>query len=137
MSKLSKFKAWTLIALSYVFSYGATLVSAYHYLAKDQISGKGGGFFYTVVGITLILAIVSINRLLNKMDANTFKSIFKGLMKIGIVFVLMFVATFISVNFDELSKVLMFTMFGLALGTLVEVLAVHKYGDYIREVGVL
>lgn len=137
MSKLSKFKAWTLIAISYIFSYGATLVSAYHYLAKDQLSGKGGGFFYTVVGITLILAIVSINRLINKMDANTFKSIFKGLMKIGIVFILMFAATFISVNFNELSKVLMFTMFGLALGTLIEVLAVHKYGDYIREVGVL
>lgn len=140
MSKRHKIYTWLLITLSYVFSYGSTLVASYHYLAKDLIkesSIKGGGFFFAITGITLITAIVSLTKLINRMKANVFKSIFKGLMKVGIIFIIKFTVTYVSVNFEALSSVLMFTIFGMILGTSVEAYTVHKYGDYVREVGVL
>lgn len=140
ISKKGKFLTWFLIILSYVFSYGSALVASYFYLAKDHLgssAGKGGGFFYTVVGIILITLIISTTKLINKMGANVFKTIFKGLMKIGIIFVIKFATSYVSLNFQALTNVLSFTVLGMMLGTITEMIAVQKYGDYIREVGVL
>lgn len=140
MTKKQKFTAWFLIIMSYVSTYGAALSASYIYLAKDIVkseSFKGGGFLYFVVGVIVVTFVVSVTKLINKMKANGFKTLFKSLMKIGVLLFLSFFVRYIAHNFEALYKVLGFTIFGLGLGTTFEMIVVTKYKDYIQEVGIL
>lgn len=139
MTKRQKFKVWFLIALSYVFNFGTPFAAAYVYLAKDNVSKlpKGGAFFFIVGGIIAITFFVSVMKLINKMKANTFKSIFKGLVKVCIIIGIQFSLKYVTYNFIELLKVFNITIIGMVLGTLVETYVVSKYNDYVREVEIL
>lgn len=140
MTKKSKIFAWALIILSYVVTFGIPLTASYHYLAKETIAkdaGVGGAIFWIVTSIISLAAVISINKLINKMKANTFKSLFKGLSKIGFIYLLKMMLMFTTVNVQNLDKVIDFSIIGLVIGTLIQVFAVTKYNEYIREVGIL
>lgn len=140
MTKKSKIFAWVLIILSYVATFGIPLTAAYHYLAKETIAkeaGVGGALFWIVTAIISLAAVISINKLINKMKANTFKSLFKGLTKIGFIYLLKMMLMFTTINVQNLDKVIDFSIMGLVIGTLIQVFAVTKYNEYIREVGIL
>lgn len=140
MTIKKKLLAWLLVALSYAFKFLTPLIAGYHYLAKDVIAreaGKGGAFWYFFVSILVTVFFISMFKLVNKMKANFFKSMFRGLVNIGVVVFLMILTNYISYNFSALNKVLGFTVSGVAVGTLFEVAAVSFYGQYFREAGVL
>lgn len=140
MTKKSKFFAWTLIVLSYVATFGIPLAAAYKYLAQDTIAkeaGVGGAVFWIVVSIISLGLVISVNKLVNKMKANTFKSLFKAITKIGFVYVLKMMLIFTSVNVANLNKVIDFAIMGMVIGAILEVWAVSRYTEYIREVGIL
>lgn len=140
MTIKQKMFAWLLIALSYISSFATPLVASYFYLAKDKLAeeaGKGGAFFYIFVSIVFMVLVISLTKLVNKMKANVFKSIFKTFIKLSIVVFLMFMTSYVSYNFAALQKVLGFTVGGMALGSAFEIWAVAKYGKYFGEVGVL
>ena len=140
MTKKQKLLAWSLIILSYVFSYGTALAAAYHYLAKETLAkegGKGGAVFYLFVGVLSLVLVISVNRLIHKMKANTFKSLFRGITKVGFIFVVKLGLMYANVNAAALINVMDFTLLGMVLGIVTEMFVVHKYNAYIREVGIL
>ena len=140
MTKKSKIFAWSLIILSYVATFGIPLAAAYNYLARETIAkeaGVGGALFWIITSIISLAAVISINKLINKMKANTFKSLFKGLTKIGFIYLLKMMLMFTTVNVQNLDKVIDFSIMGLVIGTLIQVFVVSKYNEYIREVGIL
>lgn len=133
------FLVWFLIVISYLFKFGTALIASYHYLAKDVIresNVKGGVFYYTIVSIILLTLFVSVTKLINRMKANTFKSLFRGFTHISMVYFVMLISEYINANVKALTSVLQFTILGMLLGIVIEAVVVGKFKDYIREVGI-
>lgn len=134
-----KILAWVLIIGSYIFTYLTPMVASYYLLAEEQVeeAGKGGAFFWMVISISSVFAIVAIHRMVNRTKANMFKSFFKGLARIGFITLMAFLLRYVNFNLGAILNVIWITIGGSVIGVLLEMTAVGKYRDYIREVGVL
>lgn len=134
-----KLLVWLLIVIAYVLKFGTALVAGWHYLAKDIVresNVKGGIFYYTFIGVVVFALFISILKLINKMKANAFKTLFKGFTSIAVVYTILLLAVFINTNVLALTKVLQITISGMFLGTILEAYIVWKFNNYIREVGI-
>lgn len=134
-----KILAWLLIIGSYVFTYLTPMMASYFYLAVDKVeeAGKGGIAFWMVVSISSVFAIVALNRMINKTKANMFKSFFKGMARIGFIALMAFLVKYVNFNLANVLSVIYVSIGGSVVGVLLEMWAVGKYKNYIREVGVL
>lgn len=134
-----KIAAWSLIIGSYVFTYLTPMVASYYLLAEEKVeeAGKGGAFFWMMMSISAVFAIVAIHRMVNRTKANMFKSFFKGFSRIGFIALMAFLLRYINFNLAAILDVIWITIGGSVIGLLLEMTAVGKYKEYIREVGVL
>lgn len=133
-----KIISWFLIALHYGFIFVTPMIAAYFYLAKDTLdkAGKGGLLYFLIVGLAGGGLAIALLKLINKQKANGFKTIFRMGIKIGLMFGILNMVKYINVNLAALDKVLWITLGGFIVGSIIEFIAVSKYRDYIREVGV-
>jgi uncharacterized membrane protein len=134
----SKIIAWFLVTLSYLFTFVTPMVAAYYLLAQDKLeeASKGGFFYFLIIGVfggSLIIAFITI---INKQKANTIKTIFRFIVKIAILYGVLAFTNYIDYNITALLKVIYIASGGFIVGSLIEMFAVSKYRDYIREVGV-
>lgn len=129
--------AWVLIVLSYLTTFGVPIVGAYYFLAIEKVeeAGRGGIFYLTMVTIFTIIMVITLIKAVGKMEANLFKSIFRMAMRVLFVLGLIMLVKFIDFNEGKIISFLYTLLGGMALGSIIENVAVILYGDYIREVG--
>lgn len=133
-----KIGAWALTIMSYLATFVTPMVAAYYMLAQDTMeeAGKGGLLYFIIVGIFGGAGVITAIKILNKQKANSIKTILRTAVKITFLVLIVRMVEYIDFNIDKLIDVLYITIGGFILGSLFEWLAVHKYTDYIREVGV-
>lgn len=139
MTLKQKIAAWALIVGSYILTYLTPMVASYYLLAEEKVeeAGKGGAIFWMVMSVSAVFAIVAINRMVNKTKANMFKSFFKGFSRVGFIMLMAFLIRYVNFNLGAILNVIWITAGGSVIGILLEMWAVGKYKNYIREVGVL
>lgn len=135
---MKHFKTWVLIVLSYMFTFIPPVIAAYFFLAVEKVEemGKGGAFYYTIISIVGIVMIITLTKAVNNMRANLFKSIFKIALKVSILLGAVGMIKYIDFNMVNLIYFFYVSLGGVVIGSLLEIIAVWFYSDYIREVGV-
>lgn len=133
-----KVKAWLLIVSSWLFTFVSPLVSAYFLLAKPTTKEKYVlNFLFWVVAAVIVGALVMyINRQFANAKANGFKTIFKGVKSLALLGLLWFFLSYVDANIDKLIYVVAISIASVFVGKIFEFIAVVKYKDYVREVGV-
>ena len=133
-----KIKSWLLIVLAYLITFVTPMVAAYYLLAKDvmQEAGKGGLLYFLVIGVFGGGLIIAATKIINKQKSNVFKTIFRLGVKTLLLLSVLALVKYIDYNLQNLEYVLYIAFGGFAIGAIVEAIAVAKFTDYIREVGV-
>lgn len=133
-----KVKAWLLIILTYIFTFLTPVLAAFFLLADDvyKSESKGGFLFYLILTIVAVVFATYITRVVNKQKANHFKTIFKAGLFYGIMWLMLSLLDYVTFNIERLDLVIYISMVGYFLGALTKSLAVHRYYDYVRELGV-
>lgn len=134
---MKNFKAWVLIILSYITTFVTPMVAAYFLLAIEKVEevGRGGAFYFTIVSIIGVVMVITLTKAVNGMKANLFKSIFKIALKVAIILAIINSIKYVDLNMDKLLSFLYICLAGITVGSLLEIIAVYLYSDYIREVG--
>lgn len=134
---MKRLKVWVMIILSYIFTFVTPMVAAYFFLAIDKVSemGRGGAVYYTIISVIGIIMVITLNKAVGEMEANLFKSIFKIALKVAIILGVLNFIRYIDFNTDKLFNFMYVSLGGVVIGSILEIIAVYLYGDYIREVG--
>lgn len=138
MTAGKKFKAMTLVGMSLMSTFLAPLISAYFLLAKRESQEKfiAGAVFWIVASVIVGALVFYINKQFTQAKANVFKTIFKGIRNVALLGLIWFMLSYIDVHMQNLIYTVAISMASGLLGKLFEIIAVVKYKDYIREVGV-
>lgn len=138
MTAGQKFKAMTLVVLSLGTTFLAPLIAAYFLLAKRETQEKfiAGAVFWIVASIIIGALVIYINRQFTQAKANVFKTIFKGVRNIALLGFVWFALTYIELHMQNLIYTVAISMASVILGKVFEMIAVIKYKEFIREVGV-
>lgn len=133
-----KIMAWSLTILSYLFTFVTPMVAAYYLLAFETMeeSGRGGLLYFIIVGVFGGAGVITALKILNKQKSNIIKTILRASIKVLFMLLVLRMVEYVDFNLDKLMDVIYITIGGFLMGSLIEAIAVQKYTDYIREVGV-
>ena len=133
-----KFKAWLLTLGSLGFTFITPLVAAYSILAVRETQEKYilGLFFWIVAGSVLVAFTVFVNKQFSSAKANLFKTTFKFVKNSVLISALWMFLSYVDSNITKLGYVVAITLAGMTIGKVLEFIAVAKYKDYMREVGI-
>lgn len=133
-----KVRAIILIMLSYMFAYLTPIVASFFLLAEGawKSEEKHNLLFLTVVMVVFMAFAVKVTLIINKQEANHFKTIFKAALFMGFMWLILGLFDYMTFNIDKLRYVIWATTGGYALSVLFKTIAIHKYTDFVRKLGV-
>jgi ABC-type uncharacterized transport system fused permease/ATPase subunit len=133
-----KIKALALVILSYMSTYLTPVIAAFFILADGAWKGeqKWNLIFLLFVMIVFIAFAIKVATVVNKQKANHFKTLFQGGIFMGFMWLIMGIIDYMTFNMLQIQQVLWITVLGYAGGMLFKTLAIQKYKDFIRELGV-
>lgn len=137
---LNRFYMWILMGGYYVAGFGGPAVAIYvnH---KEEIEasagGTGGAFMYFLLGVLGLVFVKSMRFKIGKMDSTATKVVFSGVLSISVLYVLLQVVDWVSVNFETLGTTMMWIIISQVAAILIGLGAARLDKDYLKEVNII
>lgn len=133
---MQKLKVWILVILNWLVVFGTPLITGYLFLLAEKPTVMTG-FLYAVVAVVGIVFTKKISTAIKKMEASFTKAIFKLVLALGILYIVWVFVSYIGVNFNEVAKVILFSIAGRIAGFILEMIAIKIDETYVEKIGVI
>lgn len=134
---MKQLKVWLLAIGIYLLTFGVPITVGYLLFAKEINTESGGAFFYFVSTVIFAAFYVKIRSSIKKQKAGVPKAVIKLLVSSLVLYILYEMVGYVSINFSDLSTLLLYTIGGRVLAFVLEVIAVKVDKDYVEEIGVI
>jgi len=133
---MQKLKVWILVVLNWLVVFGTPIITGYLFLLAEKPTVMTG-FFYLIVVVVGIVFTKKISTSIKKMEASFTKAIFKLVLALGILYIVWIFVSYIGVNFNEVAKIILFTIIGRLVGFIFEMIAIKIDAEYVEKIGVI